>query len=454
MKNLSVPLGVMAILLLTILACGPVATVVVTPTPEAVAIATAISPIPPGTPEAATPGVTATRPMETPPPEPTTAVGCTLSAHWVADVTVPDNTAFAPNTPFVKTWRVRNSGTCAWEAGTQLVFASGDQMGGPSSVSVPAVAPGATTDISVNLTAPATPGSYQGNWQLQAPDGTRFGAIIWVKIVVPPPATATATLTPTPSTPSPGLAILSFSAEVVQDLPPAGRRIRFYWRTTGATSAGIWSGTQVRFPLYWEATPPGEGTLTVDVATTYYKNPDMTLVIHDKAGNEARASVAVPWPCQYSWFFTTDDRPCPAFEASTTWAAEEPFEHGWMIWLQEVRTESTIYQKVILVFYNDGHFEKYTDTFLEGTDPESDPSIVPPAGLYQPVRGFGKLWRTNQTVRNQLGWATAPEQGFNTQWQMQMAESIGIPFFVRRLDGRIVRAAGWDMGYGTWREIP
>lgn len=85
---------------------------------------------------------------------------------------------------------------------------------------------------------------------------------------------------------------------------------------------------------------------------------------------------------------------------------------------------------------------------------ESDPSIVPPAGLYQPIRGFGKLWRTNPHVRDGLGWAIAPEQGFHTQWQMQIRESIGIPFYVRRLDGRIILAVGWDTALGTWQEAP
>src|SRR5262245_60288081 len=34
----------------------------------------------------------------------------------------------------------------------------------------------------------------------------------------------------------------------------------------------------------------------------------------------------------------------------------------------------------------------------------------PPAGLYEPIRGFGKLWRSNPQVRNTLGWAAGPEQ--------------------------------------------
>ncbi|HEC33293.1 MAG TPA: hypothetical protein ENI37_01080 [Chloroflexi bacterium] len=134
---------------------------------------------------------------ETPVPDVTTEAGCTLNGAYVADVTIPDGTEFPPGASFIKTWRVRNTGTCPWEPGTSLVFISGDPLGGPGSVSVGPVAPGSTTDVSVNLVAPAAPGTYKGNWQLQAPDGTRFGSIIYVQIVVPVPITDTPTPTET-----------------------------------------------------------------------------------------------------------------------------------------------------------------------------------------------------------------------------------------------------------------
>ncbi|MFN3762162.1 MAG: NBR1-Ig-like domain-containing protein, partial [Anaerolineae bacterium] len=86
------------VLLLVALACGPLPTVQVT-------IVVTTTP-PPSQLPLPSPEVT--------PPTQEAIPGCTLNARWVADVTVPDNTAFAPNTPFVKTWRVRNSGTCAW----------------------------------------------------------------------------------------------------------------------------------------------------------------------------------------------------------------------------------------------------------------------------------------------------------------------------------------------------
>jgi len=98
---------------------------------------------------------------------------------------------------------------------------------------------------------------------------------------------------------------------------------------------------------------------------------------------------------------------CP-HPAEIGWAAQQPFEHGFMLWLQP--------SKSIYVFFNNyggQSYRVYNDTFKEG-DPESDPNLVPPAGLLQPVRGFGLIWRSYPEVRDNLGWATAPESGFNT----------------------------------------
>ena len=37
-------------------------------------------------------------------------------AQFVADVTIPDGTNFAPGTAFKKTWRLKNIGTNAWNS--------------------------------------------------------------------------------------------------------------------------------------------------------------------------------------------------------------------------------------------------------------------------------------------------------------------------------------------------
>ena len=111
--------------------------------------------------------------------------------QFVADVTVPDGMELGPGRQFIKTWRVRNTGTTTWKKNYQLAFVSGNQMAGPLARRIHKnVPPGETTTISVPLKAPAAPGTYHGNWHLRTDQGEAFGAILWVEIKVPGPVTA------------------------------------------------------------------------------------------------------------------------------------------------------------------------------------------------------------------------------------------------------------------------
>jgi hypothetical protein len=65
-----------------------------------------------------------------------------------------------------------------------------------------------------------------------------------------------------------------------------------------------------------------------------------------------------------------------------------------------------------------GVWRVYQDTFVEG-EAEFDPDITAPQGLLQPERGFGKLWRNNQEIRDALGWALEPELGHVTNYEYQ-----------------------------------
>lgn len=106
---------------------------------------------------------------------PKALVACDL-AEFVADVTIPDGTSFAPGAALVKTWRFKNVGTCTWSTSYAIVFYSGTKMGAPSAVNMPtSVAPGATVDVTVNMTAPATAGHYRGYWMLRNASSTLFG---------------------------------------------------------------------------------------------------------------------------------------------------------------------------------------------------------------------------------------------------------------------------------------
>ncbi len=127
---------------------------------------------------------------------PSAGAACINSSIFVADVTFPDNTPVAPGQQFVKTWRLRNSGTCAWDGGYTLAFERGTAMSGTTSVPLPAAAPGATVDVSVPLTAPTLAGTITSVWRPKAPNGTFFGQAMWAIVRVGPGTTPAPTATP------------------------------------------------------------------------------------------------------------------------------------------------------------------------------------------------------------------------------------------------------------------
>jgi hypothetical protein len=135
--------------------------------------------------------------------------GATASCYgltFVSDVSIPDNTQMNPGKSFTKTWKVQNSGSCAWDAGFKFQNTGGDAMGATAFTLPSSVASGATYDISVPMTAPNTTGTVRGNWRMATASGQLFGDEVFVVISVggsgaaatstTAPAAATATVTP------------------------------------------------------------------------------------------------------------------------------------------------------------------------------------------------------------------------------------------------------------------
>jgi len=103
-------------------------------------------------------------------------------------------------------------------------------------------------------------------------------------------------------------------------------------------------------------------------------------------------------------------------------AAAQWFERGMMIYL--ATTPAAIY-----VVYNNGRWAQYADTFLEEVDPASGGETAP-SGLFEPIRGFGKVWRSNADVRGGLGWASTTESGTTaTVLYFQRGQMIAIPLY-------------------------
>lgn len=100
--------------------------------------------------------------------------------------------------------------------------------------------------------------------------------------------------------------------------------------------------------------------------------------------------------------------------------AEQDFQNGKMFWLQPIN-------QIWVATTNDAGeaiWINRDDVFEEGR-PENDPSLTPPAqGLFQPIRGFGLLWRTEDNLQETLGWATGDEFGHTTNYEYHWGGTV------------------------------
>ncbi len=133
------------------------------------------------------------------------------------------------------------------------------------------------------------------------------------------------------------------------------------------------------------------------------------------------ASVALQWQCAHPWFFDNPPIACPDTAPVHSQAAAQDFEHGFMIW---VEVSDTLY-----VFHAD---ERQTFEQLPGplrlklgASVDNRVGETPLPGAFEPVSGFGLLWRGEveglEGVRQRLGWASAPELSFSTTYQCATA---------------------------------
>lgn len=187
----------MAVAVLLLAACGPMAGSQVTPL-------------------ATTPPLTTPTPTSPPPPTETPTVppaNCLYDSEFVSDVTIPDGTNITPGETFTKTWRLRNNGNCPWLPTFQLVQTGGEYLFALSNTTpLPEVQPGAQADLSVSLQldAGAPMGSTQtAAFQMRDDKGIFFGGTPYVIVTVAATSEVNDLPTPTPISPASGTAAAS-----------------------------------------------------------------------------------------------------------------------------------------------------------------------------------------------------------------------------------------------------
>lgn len=161
--------------------------------------------------------------------------------------------------------------------------------------------------------------------------------------------------------------------------------------------------------------------------------------------------------CQYTWFFTHAPSRCPVEPPILFFGATQRFEHGQMIWVKASDTFFILFNAGALPNDSRPAFIQYQSLRLKpGASPDNRVGETPPSGLYEPVSGFGLIWRGEVegefsslgtlTMQQALGWAVEPESGFDTAHQCETSSTYSDrTCYLRAADGRII-----VLGYGAY----
>jgi hypothetical protein len=240
----------------------------------------------------------------------------------------------------------------------------------------------------------------------------------------------TGNVTPIPEQPAADGAIRLFEVVSEFTITDPGQTVTLRWAYDG--ESGAICQHVVPQPMtqtcYQDLPPSGEIEITVPLEARGAIGFYLYVQIPDAVEQEL---VILPLTaergCEYEWFFTTAEYEFkPLMECATT--APTPlrpqaqlFERGFMVRLEDPAFGEEAYLITIVpheipTYYSLG-FDIVSDDWEPGMQ-ETDPTLSPPEGLYQPSRGFGMLWRGE--IEHQimggaitldglevLGWATS-----------------------------------------------
>ena len=319
----------------------------------------------------------------------------------------------------------------------------------PTAITIVTPTPGDTAPASATLPpSPTPPGTSPAPSATQPPE---IPTSTPIASETPTSAPARDTLAPTqppPTAPPQATAapvgIISFSISP-QTIKP-GDRITLTWQATGQQAA-IYR-QEAGGPLTDMHNVPLSGTLTL-LTDTLWRNSVAYVLYAGAGGSTASATVSAVILCPDKWYFANPPAGCPRGSSTLVPMAGERFEHGLMIWLSG--------QDQIYILFGDGASRPWSvvqNKWFQG-QPASDPSLVPPAGLFQPVRGFGVAWRSDdassgQTVRARLGWATEAESALTGGFQCDSASKYN-QCYISGPGGQVYHLKPEFSGWEVWQ---
>jgi len=236
--------------------------------------------------------------------------------------------------------------------------------------------------------------------------------------------------TPSPTETPANPQILSF--EVTPTWSDPGDTVTLTWEARGDRATICPSA---RFVLFTsddcqQVPLSGTTTFTIPLEATGFYFIDFLLNVetHGSSPPEVVGQVSVALKCHTTWFFSDEPQAgiCPT-EPIRSYAAAQRFERGTMIWLEQlgryiILDETLLHEQDVRkqVYYVHDPLEIVRDTSTE---------INPPEGFYSPESGFGLVWRgdvnNSPGYRESLGWALAPEFGYEAIFQCNDALPSG-----------------------------
>lgn len=131
------------------------------------------------------------------------------------------------------------------------------------------------------------------------------------------------------------------------------------------------------------------------------------------------------------------DLGCPTSAGFPSPTSVQAFERGSMLWLAEWGT--------ITVFKEDGSYESLDDLYDPQEPPPAALTTPAPAGLLEPLQGFGEIWRKLGGPTAPLGWASGPEQAYVATVQYFERGVV-----IQSADGGWIGLATFNHAHGRW----
>jgi len=299
-----------------------------------------------------------------------------------------------------------------------LVLAACSARAGGGSKPAASVADSAQTVMTRTSAAPTlTPVPMSGiDLNSATPVPTRASATI---VRDDSPATSSPVATPAPSSTPTDVArprVVSFNVAPTTALT-LGQKIVVKWEAVGSRAEMCPIGDLG--PIRCEEVPL-TGDMTIETNDLGERATSLGLRVI-LGQSFVWSSAALQWQCFHAWFFDNPPSACPDAAPIHSQAAAQGFEHGFIIW---VEASDTFY-----VFHAEERqtFEQLPGPLRlkPGASVDNRAGETPPPQAFEPVSGFGLLWRGEvdglEGVRQRLGWATAPEMSFNTTYQCATA---------------------------------